>query len=108
MLLDLIGTVSSARDGQSQVCGSKKDMKPYSTYIFDWRPSRKHREDKEDTRPRHPAGGRVTHMKEEESYSTKLLGLEPSDVTKGTYSTFLLAQDQSGAGPTYSFCHFPN
>ena len=86
-------------------------MEPYSTYILGWRPSGTHKEDKEDkedTRPRHSAVGRVTHIKKEESYSTKILGLKPSDVINGSYSTFLLAQDSSGAAPTYSFCPFSN
>nr|AAF63129.1 Similar to reverse transcriptase [Arabidopsis thaliana] len=46
------------------------------------RPSGAHVKNKEPTRPRHSAGGRVVHLRMKRSHSTKLLGLGPSCMTK--------------------------
>ncbi|KAG7531272.1 hypothetical protein ISN44_Un47g000010 [Arabidopsis suecica] len=62
--------------------GPKEGFEVYSAYVLGWRPSGAHVKNKEPTRPRHSAGGRVVHLRMKRSYSTKPLGLEPSCVTK--------------------------
>ena len=62
--------------------GPKEGFEVYSAYVLGWRPSGAHVKNKEPTRPRHSAGGRVVHLRMKRSYSTMPLGLEPSCVTK--------------------------
>ncbi|KAG7531740.1 Retrotransposon gag domain [Arabidopsis suecica] len=62
--------------------GPKEGFEVYSAYVLGWRPSGAHVKNKEPTRPRHSAGGRVVHLRMKRSHSTKPLGLEPSCVTK--------------------------
>jgi len=62
--------------------GSKEGLKLYSAYILGWRPSGAYLKNKESTRPRHSAGGRVMHLRKKRRCSTKPLGQDPSDVTK--------------------------